>query len=286
MTESGTLGTTYEKKETILSIENVSLTLNENLILRDVNAEVKDIVRPDCVQGQVICFLGPSGIGKTQLSRVIAGLQKPTSGRVLVGAAQTPVRAGMVGMVPQSYPLFEFATVDENLRIAARFAGMSKTKTDTRIIELLHAFDITQYRTFYPKHLSGGTRQRVAIVRQLICSDHFLVMDEPFSGQDLINKKRACALINSVAQMDELNTIIIVTHDITEGMSVADTVWLMGQEPDAERPGEFLPGAKLVEQYDLAKLDLCWYPDITLDSRFLELVSEIKARFLTLRKAA
>jgi ABC-type nitrate/sulfonate/bicarbonate transport system ATPase subunit len=271
----------YEKKDTILRVENVGLQYGDKIILRDVDAEVRNIVRPGCSQGQVICFLGPSGVGKTQLSRIIAGLNQPTSGRVLVGPQLEPVRKGMVGMVPQNYPLFEYATVADNLTIAGRQAGLAKGQIEEKGLALLNAFDLWSYRHYYPRHLSGGTRQRVAIIRQLICSDHYLIMDEPFSGLDLINKQRACELITKVSMLDELNTIIIVTHDVTEGMSVADTVWLMGYEQTPT--GAYLPGARLIEEYDLAAADLCWHPDILVNPRFIEFVAQVKTRFRTLK---
>jgi ABC-type nitrate/sulfonate/bicarbonate transport system ATPase subunit len=282
----------YEKKDVILSVEHVSLTLGGRLILRDVNATVTDIVRPDCLQGQVICFLGPSGIGKTQLSKVITGLQQPTDGQVLVSrqhpdfvhSSMVPVHKGMVGMVGQAYPFFKFMTVEDNLIVAGRQGGLSPREVNDKALGLLNEFGIFEYRKYYAKDLSGGTRQRVAIIRQLMCSDHFIVMDEPFASLDLINKKRACDLITKIASLDELNTIIIVTHDVTEGMSVADTVWLMGLESDLEHPGMYLEGARLVEQYDLAAMDLCWHPDIQTDPRFLAFVVEVKQRFLTLGK--
>jgi ABC-type nitrate/sulfonate/bicarbonate transport system ATPase subunit len=272
--------TTYEKHEVVLDIQNVSLSFGSKLILRDISTTVYNIVRPDCLQGQVICFLGPSGIGKTQLSRVIAGLQAPTSGRVLV--PDRPVRAGMVGMVPQRYPLFQFATVREQLVIAGRQAGLGPQAVWERADPLVDEFGLRTYLDMYPRALSGGTQQRVAIVRQLMCSDHYIVMDEPFSGLDLIMKRRACALISRIANLDELNTIIVVTHDITEGMSVADTVWLMGLEPDPDQPDTFLPGARFVEQYDLAAAGLCWRPNITSDPEFLAFVAHVKERFATL----
>lgn len=271
----------YERKELLLSVDHVSLKFGDKLILRDVHAEIHDVVRPDCVTGQVICFLGPSGIGKTQLSRVIAGLQKPTEGTVRIGQALTPVTAGMVGMVPQDYRLFRFATVLENFTIAGRQAGLSRDAAYAKAEPLMLDFELHKYLAYYPHQLSGGTRQRVAIVRQLLCSDHFLVMDEPFSGLDLIMKQRACEAITHVANKDELNTIIIVTHDVSDGMSVADTVWLMGQERNEQ--GQWLPGARLVEEYDLAAKNLCWRADIYKDPEFLNMVTTVKERFRTLR---
>lgn len=271
---------TYTKNQTLLKIDHVSLRYGDRIILRDVNAEIQNIERSDCVQGQVICFLGPSGIGKTQLSRIIAGLQPPTSGKVLVASGAqfadspilTVVEKGIVGMVPQTYPLFEFATVADNITIAGRQAGLTRDHIRDKGLELMNAFDLYEHRNDYPRALSGGTRQRVAIIRQLMCAGHYLVMDEPFSGLDPIMKQKACALITQVADRDTLNTMIIVTHDVTEGCSVADTVWLMGREKGQ-------PGARVVKQYDLAAMDLCWHQDIQQDARFQSFIGEVKAEF-------
>src|SRR5438067_13493307 len=109
---------TYGK--TLLKIENVSLEYDGRPILKQVSAEIKDIVRAGCTQGQVVGFLGPSGIGKTQLFRIIAGLNQPTSGQVLVNSTLTPVKAGMVGVIAQNYPLFENRTIFSNLILSAK----------------------------------------------------------------------------------------------------------------------------------------------------------------------
>lgn len=277
-----TLTHTYTTGQTLLTIDHVSLTLDNKLILRDVCADIVDIERADCVAGQVICFLGPSGIGKTRLSRIIAGLDQPTIGRVLVSAGKTPqaVQKGMVGMVPQNYPLFEFMTVADNLLVAGTQAGLSANDANRYALGFVKEFELSQYLGLYPIQLSGGTRQRVAIVRQLMCSEHFIVMDEPFSGLDPIMKQRACELITRVANMDTLNTIILVTHDVTEGMAVADHVWLMGLERDEK--GAYIPGAKIVELIDFAAQGICWDPDIYRNPKFIAQVAEVKARFQTL----
>lgn len=260
--------------DVLLSINHVSLSFGDRVVLRDVNAEIRDVIRPDVTQGQIICFLGPSGIGKTQLSRVVAGLQAPSAGTVLLEDS-VAVQAGLVGMVPQDYPLFEFATVRENFRIAGRQLGLSDASADSKAQPYVDAFELTEHIGDYPAALSGGTRQRVAIVRQLICAGHYLVMDEPFSGLDPVMKQHAADMIVKVANLDERNTIIVVTHDIMQGCSVADTVWLMGRE-------EGQLGARLMEEYDLAADDLCWRPDITRDAGFLRFVATVNERFLTL----
>lgn len=264
----------YTNGTVLLSVDRVCLTLGARQILRDVSVQVRDIVRPDCVTGQVICFLGPSGIGKTRLSRIIAGLDRPTSGTVTLPGG-TPVHKGLVGMVPQNYLLFDFLTVEDNLAVAGRQSGLSEIQGRRKAAGYVEQFGLGGYLGLYPGQLSGGTRQRAAIVRQLMCSEHLLVLDEPFSGLDLIMKRRACELITQVANLDETNTVILVTHDVTEGMSVADTVWLMGVEAG-------LPGATIVEQVDLAEQGLCWHPELTQDARFLAEVARVKERFLAL----
>ena len=110
----------YTYGKTLLKVEDVSLEYDGRPILKHVSAEIKDIIRPDRVTGQVVGFLGPSGIGKTQLFRIIAGLNKPTSGRVTINGEDRPVQPGEVGVVSQNYPLFEHRTVMSNLLLAAK----------------------------------------------------------------------------------------------------------------------------------------------------------------------
>jgi len=273
--------TNYTRTETnLLTIEDVSLSFGDKLILRDVNARITNVTREGVgATGQVICFLGPSGIGKTQLSRIIAGLQVPSGGVVkLLGG--TPTARGSVCMVPQHYPLFEFTTVSQNLVIAGKQAGLNSREINLKASEYIHLFGLKEYLGMYPKQLSGGTRQRVAITRQLMCASHYLIMDEPFSGLDPIMKRAATDAIVKVSGLHDYNTIIIVTHDVTEGLSVADTVWLMGYD---KIDGVAQPGARLVEEIDLAKMDLSWRPDITHDRQFLDLVTDVKDKFQGLK---
>lgn len=262
----------YTKAQTLLKIDQVWLTLGGRTILQDVNAEIQDIERPDVTQGQVVCFLGPSGIGKTRLTRLIAGLDTPTRGTITVAGHAS------VGMVPQNYPLFQFATVRQNFEIAGRQIGLTAAATRLKAAPYVEMFDLARYSDLYPEQLSGGTRQRVAIVRQLLCSKNFLVLDEPFSGLDPIMKRRACEVIQMVSQLDSLMTIILVTHDVFEGMSVADTVWLMG----CDGVGSAATGARIMKQYDLAELGFAWHPDLMHDAEFQKLVAQVRAEFLML----
>src|SRR5437762_13974770 len=108
----------YELKEILLTLEDLRLSLGGKTILGGVSACVRNVTRPGLLQGQIVGVLGPSGVGKTQLFRVLSGLTRPDQGRVLLGAKQEPVSSGQVGVVAQAYPLFEHYSVLENLIVA------------------------------------------------------------------------------------------------------------------------------------------------------------------------
>ena len=276
--EQGPAG--YQLLGPVLQARGVNLRLGGAQILRDVDLEVRDVVRPGVCTGQVVALLGPSGIGKTSLFRILAGLQEPDSGSVMIGSPGVPVERGMVGVVAQNYPLFAHRTVTGNLAVAGRRAGLARRAARDKAIEMLRRFDLLERADVYPAQLSGGQRQRVAIAQQFMCSEHFLLLDEPFSGLDPVAVGKVAAMLVEVANMDELNTIIVVTHDIAAALEVADLVWLMGREYDAA--GTRIPGARIVATYDLMECGLAWHEGIGCAPKLLEMAAEIRGRFARL----
>ena len=270
----------YEVKQQVLKIDGVCLALGGNQILRDVNASIGNIVRSDVKQGQVVGLLGPSGMGKTQLFRILSGLNMPDSGAVYVTEEMVPVQAGMVGVVAQQYPLFKHRTIISNLVVAGKQAGMNASESEARSNELLERFGLQGHGEKYPAQLSGGQRQRAAIAQQFMCSDHFLLMDEPFSGLDPIALGDMCTFIGEMAQTDELKTFIVVTHDIDSAVSVCDCLWLLGRDRDAH--GAPIPGAKIQHTIDLAARGLAWRENIREIPGFQATVNEVRQLFKTL----
>lgn len=266
----------YQKDKIILQTSNVSLSFNGVPILHDINLTIRDIIRPNMVQGQITALLGPSGIGKTQMFRMLAGIQKPTTGTILVTEKLIPVHSGMVGVVAQTYPLFNNRTVLGNLMLAVSLRGHSKTEAKEKAMEALGIYGLTDKANFYPRQLSGGQRQRIAIAQQILSSDHFLLMDEPFSGLDPVMKDKASDAILKLSLMDELNTVIVVTHDIASAITIADTIWLLGRTRQAD--GTSL-GATVVKEYDLIERGLAWHPDIQKTPEFQASMVEIRNDF-------
>jgi polar amino acid transport system ATP-binding protein/sulfate transport system ATP-binding protein/NitT/TauT family transport system ATP-binding protein len=158
---------TYSKKEVILQCKEVNLQFGDRTILHDINFCIRDITRPGLQQGQVVSLVGRSGIGKTQLFKILSGLQKPGSGQVLIHNNK-PVETGDMGVIFQNYYLFEWRTVYYSLMLAAKQNKKLKGTEKQVIDEYASLFNLTEHLTKYPQQLSGGQRQRASIIQQLL----------------------------------------------------------------------------------------------------------------------
>lgn len=271
----------YQQKDTILHVENVSVAYDGKVIISDINFTEKDTVRPGKSQGQTIAVLGRSGRGKSTLFRVITGLEKPTTGRVLIPDHTKPVTNGQqpakmvqegdVGFVNQKYTLFRHKTVYQALSYALRNSSLSSQEKKEKIDHYLNDWGLYQSRDQYPVFLSGGQRQRTAILEQLLSSGYYMVLDEPFSGLDvgnILNVKRSFQLI---CDSHDLNTIIFSTHDIELAVELADSIYIIGYP---QKDGNLTNTGTILKHFDLKQMGLAWHDG--LRPEHLELVKQIK----------
>lgn len=263
--------------EPLLTLENIGKEFPMNdgttfIALKELSLTIKDIKG----KPQIVSLLGPSGSGKTTALRVIAGLDEPTSGCVMItnGKGLRSVRVGDVGVVFQKYPLFEDLNVLNNLVVPATNAGMSKEAAKEKALRYLDEFNLVQQGLAWPVQLSGGQRQRVAILQQLMKERHFIILDEPFSGLDPVNILNVIKLINRIAHQHTLNTFMIITHDITSALTISDHVYLLGRERDEK--GKPIPGGRIMKEYDLVEEGLAYQANIEDLPRFAEIRKEIK----------
>src|SRR5688572_30310892 len=262
----------YSKNELLLEVKDVNLSYDKQ-ILRDVNLKIHNITRPGLSQGQVISLIGRSGIGKTQLFKILAGLINPNTGTVLIGLDQHPVVAGEVGIVSQNYILFNHRTVHENLRLAMKHAShtMTDKQKDDLINEYAQRFDLADHLKKFPQQLSGGQRQRTSIIQQALTGNKFILLDEPFSGLDALMIDRVMELLITVSTLDELNTLVIVSHDVENSLAISDTAFILAREKNKDKEG-----ATITETIDLIEMGLAWNPSIRENEKFQHLVSQIK----------
>jgi len=180
--------------------------------------------------GKLVCFLGPSGCGKTTLLRIIAGLESPTKGRLIVDGqdiTDLPTHRRNFGMVFQSLALFGHLTVGENIAYALRVRGVDPAARRRRVEELLELVQLPGIADRHVAQLSGGQRQRVAIARALAMEPKLFLMDEPLSALDAKLREAMQIELRVLQQRLDITTVM-VTHDQREAMTMADQIVVMG----------------------------------------------------------
>jgi polar amino acid transport system ATP-binding protein/sulfate transport system ATP-binding protein/NitT/TauT family transport system ATP-binding protein len=272
------------KKDVLLQAKDISLVYGNKCILHDVHFSIRDIVRPGLQQGQVVSLIGRSGIGKTQLFRVLSGLQAPSSGEITIRErkpmkrgdgsielyCERQVMPGDMGVVFQNYYQFGWRTVKQSLFLAARKNKALAGQEEDAIRRYAGQFDLQDVLHQFPSQLSGGQQQRVSIIQQLLKGSDFLLLDEPFSGLDVCVLDKVVELLLQVSLSDELKTLIIVSHDIATTVAISDTVFILGKEPGKE-------GSTLVKEIDLIDRNLAWRKDVRNEPAFLDTIEEIKS---------
>ncbi|MDP4171740.1 MAG: ABC transporter ATP-binding protein [Bacillota bacterium] len=190
--------------------------------LSDISLEVKE--------GEFVSFLGPSGCGKTTLLSIISGLIEPTEGRVLLEGQPISLADAKIGYMLQQDYLFPWKTIEENILLGLKLSKRLTEQSKSASLNLLRQIGLIGVETQLPKQLSGGMRQRVALVRTLATEPKLLMLDEPFSALDYQTKLKLEDLIS--ATLKQFNkTAILVTHDISEAISMSDRVLLFSLGP-------------------------------------------------------
>ncbi len=214
-----------------LRIEDLSITYvdqggRHTEAVRDVSIDVTD--KPGV--GEIVVFLGPSGCGKSTILKAVAGLLRPTKGQVLVDGKPVTGVGRDRGMVFQAYTSFGWLTVRENVEYGLRLQGVPRSERRERCDKYLKAVGLADFADHYPKDLSGGMKQRVAIARTLINRPRVLLMDEPFGALDPQTRWGLQGLLLDVSRTED-DTILFVTHDVSEAVYLADTVYVLSPRP-------------------------------------------------------
>lgn len=271
----------YSTHNTLLYVENLSVAYGDKTVIKDINFVEKDVIRKDNVTGQVIAFVGRSGRGKSTLFRAMTGLIKPTTGKILIADTTTEsendakeVNEGDIGFVDQKYTLFRNKTVYQALLFALRKKNIPKEEKHTKIMKYLSDWGLEKAKDQYPNELSGGQRQRTAIIEQILCSGHYMVLDEPFSGLDVGNIEDVKKAFHLITTTHEFNTIIYSTHDIELAVELADSIYVIGYPTINGKTEEY---GTIVKHFDMKELNLAW-KDYGLDH--IEVVKQIKATML------
>ncbi len=214
-----------------IKISNLSFAYEENgkLILKDINIEVQ--------AGEFVCILGQSGCGKSTLLRLLAGLERPTAGELLISGERVAGASLKRGVVFQDYGLFPWMTAGENILLALkqRFPGKTKQELKQTAVNMLRevGLEASVYKML-PKELSGGMKQRCAIAQAFSMDPPILLMDEPFGALDAVTRARLQDLVLRLwAQDNPKKTVFFVTHDVDEAMLLANRIIVLGQSPSS-----------------------------------------------------
>jgi NitT/TauT family transport system ATP-binding protein len=196
--------------------------LAPTVALADINLEIDE--------KEFICLVGPSGCGKTTLLRIIAGLEKPTSGEVRLDGMPIAGPDPQRGMVFQEYSLFPWKSVIDNIAFGLEMKGISRQERRKIAEEYLDIVNLEQFRDAFPHELSGGMRQRVAIARALANNPRVLLMDEPFGALDAQTRNIMQKELLEIWE-ETKKTIVFVTHSVDEAVYLADKIVVLSPRP-------------------------------------------------------
>ena len=194
----------------------------ETQALLDISFDVKD--------GEFFVIVGPSGCGKSTLLSLLCGLMEPESGSILIdGAPGEPSRAAMGYMLQRDH-LLEWRTIFSNISLGLEIQNRLDEKAEKELIHMLDTYGLSQFKDARPGQLSGGMRQRAALIRTLALKPDILLLDEPFSALDYQTRLEVCDDISTIIRTQK-KTAVLITHDLSEAISVADRILILSSRP-------------------------------------------------------
>jgi len=210
----------------LLHINNISKNYHslkgETSALSNISFKVEN--------GEFLSILGPSGCGKSTLLNILCGLLEPSTGEILFKGDDIKKSLDKIGYMFQKDHLFEWDTLFENVTLGLRIKNLMTKDNINKIEALLRDYDLIKFKNHYPRELSGGMRQRVALIRTLALDPEVLFLDEPFSALDFQTRLNVCDDVKSII-MKEKKTAIMVTHDISEAISLSDRILVLSRRP-------------------------------------------------------
>ena len=212
--------------KTLLELKNINLTYqtlkNETEAIKNVSFTLDE--------GEFISIVGPSGCGKTTILSMVSGLLKPTSGTILLDGEPVTKVSTNVGYMFQRDNLFEWLTVNQNIRIGVNINHNKNCLSHEKLQDLITKYGLAGFEKSKPTELSGGMRQRVSLIRTLAISPKLLLLDEPFSALDYQTRLSVQDDIHNIIK-SEHKTAILVTHDISEAVAMSDRIIILTKRP-------------------------------------------------------
>ena len=210
----------------IIQIQNAALTYQSS----DGEVAALQDISLDMEEGELCSIVGPSGCGKSTLLGAIAGLEQLDSGSILIDGEEVHGPSSRIGLMPQRDQLFEWKTIAENVMLGLQIRRQDTPQNRSRVADLLARYGLTDFARKRPGQLSGGMRQRCALIRTLAIEPRILLLDEPFSALDYQTRLAVSADIHAILRREH-KTALLVTHDIAEAVSLSDRIFVLSRRP-------------------------------------------------------
>lgn len=205
-------------------LENIKKSFENKIIIDKINFEIE--------KGEIVSFVGKSGVGKTTLFDILAGFENPTAGKIFLDEKDITNDKRNISYMMQKPLLLEHLTVLQNICLPFEFQKINKKEGKEIAINMLKQFELLEHKDKYPNELSGGMKQRVSFLRAYLKKGDIMLLDEPFSALDSITKHYIYNWFKKVIEKRE-NTIIFITHDIKEAIILSDKIFVLNGEPSS-----------------------------------------------------